>query len=92
LNPKGKYGVLLLSSILVTYAIVGGMLHRVSAQDGSYRELALFNEVLDKVRNDYVDKPSSELALNGAIRGLLGQPFGIKINVELFVIRIFFRK
>jgi len=41
LNPKGKYGVLLLSSILVTYAIVGGMLHRVSAQDGSYRELAL---------------------------------------------------
>jgi carboxyl-terminal processing protease len=71
LNPKGKYGVLLLSSVLVTYAIVGGMLHRVSAQDGSYRELALFSEVLDKVRNDYVDKPSSELALNGAIRGLI---------------------
>jgi hypothetical protein len=71
LNPKSKYGVLLLSSVLVTYAIVGGMLHRVSAQDGSYRELALFSEVLDKVRNDYVDKPSSELALNGAIRGLI---------------------
>jgi len=71
LNPKGKYGVLLLSSVLVTYAIVGGMLHRVSAQDGSYRELALFNEVLDKVRNDYVDKPSSDLALTGAIRGLI---------------------
>jgi carboxyl-terminal processing protease len=47
------------------------MLHRVNAQDGSYRELALFNEVLDKVRNDYVDKPSSDLALNGAIRGLI---------------------
>jgi len=47
------------------------MLHRVSAQDGSYRELALFNEVLDKVRNDYVDKPSSDLALTGAIRGLI---------------------
>jgi len=62
---------LLLSSVLVTYAIVGGMLHRVNAQDGSYRELALFNEVLDKVRNDYVDKPSSDLALNGAIRGLI---------------------
>jgi len=71
LNPKSKYGVLLLSSVLVTYAIVGGMLHRVSAQDGSYRELALFNEVLDKVRNDYVDKPSSDLALTGAIRGLI---------------------
>ena len=71
MNPKSKYGVLLLSSVLVTYAIVGGMLHRVSAQDGSYRELALFNEVLDKVRNDYVDKPSSDLALTGAIRGLI---------------------
>ena len=70
MNPKSKYGVLLLSSVLVTYAIVGGMLHRVNAQDGSYRELALFNEVLDKVRNDYVDKPSSDLMLR-IMRGQL---------------------
>jgi carboxyl-terminal processing protease len=71
LNPKSKYGVLLLSSVLVTYAIVGGMLHRVSAQDGSYRQLDLFNEVLGKVQEDYVDKPSQPLALTGAIRGLI---------------------
>ena len=71
MNPKGKYGVLLLSSILVTYAIVGGMLHRVSAQDGSYRQLALFNEVLDKVKSDYVDTPNATSVLSGAIRGLI---------------------
>jgi hypothetical protein len=72
LNPKGKYGILLLSSLLVTYAIVGGMLHQVSAQqDGSYRQLALFNEVLGKVQLDYVDQPSSPSVLAGAIRGLI---------------------
>jgi carboxyl-terminal processing protease len=72
LNPKGKYGILLLSSLLVTYAIVGGMLHQVSAQqDGSYRQLALFNEVLGKVQLDYVDQPSSPTVLAGAIRGLI---------------------
>jgi len=71
LNPKGKYGILLLSSVLVTYAIIGGMLHRVSAQDDMIRQLSLFTEVLGKVQNDYVDSPSSVSALNGAIRGLI---------------------
>jgi len=72
LNPKGKYAILLLSSILVTYAIVGGkLLHQVSAQDGSYRQLSLFNEVLHKVQDDYVDAPSTPNAINGAIRGLV---------------------
>ena len=47
------------------------MLHRVSAQDGSYRQLELFNEVLGKVQNDYVDLPSQANALSGAIRGLI---------------------
>lgn len=69
MNPKGKYGVLLLSSFLVTYAIVGGML--VRAQEGSYRQLSLFNEVLGKIKSDYVDEPSSSNALAGAVRGLV---------------------
>jgi carboxyl-terminal processing protease len=72
LNPKGKYAILLLSSILVTYAIVGGkLLHQVSAQDGMYRQLSLFNEVLHKVQDDYVDAPSTPNAITGAIRGLI---------------------
>src|SRR6266540_919027 len=71
LNSKSKYGVLLLSSVLVIYAIIGGMLGRVSAQNGSYQQLSIFMEVLSRIQNDYVDDPSIKNAVNGAIRGLL---------------------
>jgi len=71
LNSKSKYAVLLLSSALVIYAIIGGMLGRVSAQNGSYQQLSIFMEVLSRIQNDYVDEPSINNAVNGAIRGLL---------------------
>ena len=71
MNSKSKYAVLLLSSVLVIYAIIGGMLGRVSAQNGSYQQLSIFMEVLSRIQNDYVDEPSIKNAVNGAIRGLL---------------------
>ena len=71
MNSKSKYAVLLLSSVLVIYAIIGGMLGRVSAQNGSYQQLSIFMEVLSRIQNDYVDEPSIRNAVNGAIRGLL---------------------
>ena len=78
LNSKSKYAILLLSSVLVIYAIIGGMLGRVSAQDGSYQQLSIFMEVLNRIQNDYVDEPSIKDAVAGAIRGLIENvdPFG----------------
>ncbi len=72
MNSRSKYAILLVSSVLVTYAIVGGMLSRVSAQGGgSYQQLSIFSEVLSHVQNDYVDEPTMKDALTGAIRGLI---------------------
>jgi len=68
----------LLSSVLVTYAIIGGMLGRVSAQNGSYQQLSTFMEVLNRIQSDYVDQPSINTAVTGAIRGLIENvdPYG----------------
>ncbi len=71
MNSKSKYGILLISSVLVIYAIIGGMLGRVSAQNGSYQQLSIFMEVLSRIQNDYVDEPSIKNAVDGAIRGLV---------------------
>lgn len=71
LNSKSKYAILLLSSVLVVYAIIGGMLGRVSAQNGSYQQLSIFTEVLNRIRSDYVDDTSLKNAVGGAIRGLV---------------------
>jgi len=78
LNSKSKYVVLLISSVLVIYAIIGGMLGRVSAQNGAYQQLSIFNEVLSRIQNDYVDEPNVKNAVDGAIRGLVESvdPYG----------------
>jgi carboxyl-terminal processing protease len=47
------------------------MLGRVSAQNGSYQQLAIFNEVLSRIQTDYVDEPNVKSAVDGAIRGLI---------------------
>jgi carboxyl-terminal processing protease len=62
---------LLVSSVLVIYAIIGGMMGRVNAQSGSYQQLSIFTEVLKYIQNDYVDDPSMKDALTGAVRGLI---------------------
>jgi carboxyl-terminal processing protease len=78
LNSKSKYAVLLISSVLVIYAIIGGMLGRVSAQNGSYQQLSIFTEVLSRIQQDYVDETNVKSAVDGAIRGLLENvdPYG----------------
>ena len=78
MNSKSKYAILLLSSVLVIYAIIGGMLGRVSAQNGSYQQLSIFMEVLNRIQNDYVDEPTIKDAVAGAIRGLVESvdPYG----------------
>src|SRR5688572_11732081 len=73
LNSKSKYAALLLSSVLVVYAIVGGKFGRVSAQDTSLPQLEVYTQVYNKVKNDYVDPTSMTNATLGAIRGLLEQ-------------------
>lgn len=84
MSSKSKYAALLLSSVLVIYAIVGGKFGRVSAQDTSLQQLDVFNQVYAKVKNDYVDQPSMSTAMVGAIRGLLEQvdPYSGYLNAK----------
>jgi carboxyl-terminal processing protease len=78
LNSKSKYAALLLSSVLVVYAIVGGRLDRVAAQDSTLQQIDVFSQVYRKIIDEYVDEPSASVAIAGAIRGLMSQvdPYG----------------
>ncbi len=71
MNSRSKYTILLVSSVIVVYAIIGGMMGRVSAQDSAYPQLSIFMEVINRIQNDYVDAPSLTDAMDGAIRGMV---------------------
>ena len=82
MSSKSKYAALMLSSVLVVYAIVGGRIGRVSAQGSSFQHLDVFSQVYQKIEHDYVDQPTMSAATLGAIRGLLEQvdPYAAYLN------------
>jgi len=66
-----KLAILFLSTLIVAYGLVGGLMDRVSAGDDTYRELSIFTSVLEKVRDDYVEEPDMDKALKGALHGMM---------------------
>ncbi len=71
MSSRTQFGVLVVSSVVAVYAVVGGVLGIVSAQDGPYPQLAMFEEVIDRIRDDYVDEPDMLEAMEGAFRGMV---------------------
>jgi carboxyl-terminal processing protease len=69
--PKTKLLTLFLSALFVGYGLVGGILSRVSAGDDTYRDLSIFTAVLNKVKQDYVERPDLQKAMLGALHGMM---------------------
>ncbi|MEE8348151.1 MAG: S41 family peptidase [Acidobacteriota bacterium] len=68
---KTKVSVILLSSLFVAYGLVGGLLDRVSAGDDAYKGLRVFTDVLNKVRESYVEEPDLGRAMLGGLHGMM---------------------
>jgi carboxyl-terminal processing protease len=68
---RGRKALLAISSILVVFVLLGGVLGRTLAVEGTYSFLKLFNEVLFLVRNNYVESVKDETLMEGAYRGML---------------------
>lgn len=74
--PKiSKILLLAVSVALVLTAFLGvnstGVSAATAAEDGAYRQINVYTEVLQKIQEDYVTDPNIEEVTNGALRGLL---------------------
>ena len=73
--PKiSKIVLLAVSVVLVLTVFLGVNLSGVraaTAQDGAYRQINVYTEVLQKIQEDYVTDPNISEVTNGALRGLL---------------------
>src|SRR5438128_2031939 len=84
---KSKLSLVLASSTLAVLLIIGGLpasKGATSSQDGAYRQLRVYEEVLARVRTDYVEEPDLKEVTNGALHGLLESldPFSSYLNAE----------
>jgi carboxyl-terminal processing protease len=56
---------------IVFYAIAGGMGVKASTNDGAYRQLGVYSEVLSRIRSEYVEEPNIQTVTDGSLHGLL---------------------
>ena len=62
--------VLWISSPVIAFAIIGGVLSKATAREDTYPQLCIFADVVDKITGDYVDKVNIDKVMNGAMHGL----------------------
>jgi carboxyl-terminal processing protease len=70
MNRIARYGILIVSVLIVGWVGVGHVLGR-TANDKAYKSLQVYSEVLQKIQQDYVDEPNMHLVTTGSLHGLL---------------------
>ena len=72
MSTKVKAAILLPSAAVLVFMVVGGIDGvRASNNEGAYRQLSVYSEVLSRVRSDYVEEPNIPEVTEGALHGLL---------------------
>ena len=71
MNRRGRVVVVWSSTVLAALIVIGGVLGKTLPSEGAYRQLAVYSEVLSKIRNDYVEEPNLNNVTKGALHGLL---------------------
>ena len=72
MSKKTKVAVLFASLAILAFMALGefgGV--RASSNDGAYRQLQVYSEVLSRVRSEYVEEPNIPKVTDGALHGLL---------------------
>jgi len=62
--------VLWISAPVVIFAIVGGFLSKVTAREDTYQHLRIFDDVVNLISGNYVEKADIDKVMTGAMHGL----------------------
>jgi carboxyl-terminal processing protease len=71
MSSRLKYVVVMLSTGLVAMLMVGAVVGRSASPEDAYRHLAVYTEVLSRIKSDYVEEPDMKSVTLGAVNGLL---------------------
>src|SRR5918993_5101625 len=67
---RGRLFVLILSFPIILFAVVGGFMGKAMAQGEAYRPLAIFEDVITLIMNNYVEEVDTTKVMAGAMHGL----------------------
>ncbi|MFB3776557.1 MAG: S41 family peptidase [Bryobacteraceae bacterium] len=86
MNSRFKYFIVSTSACLLVLLLVGAHLGRSASTGDAYRHMAVFTEVLSRIKSDYVQEPDLKSVTLGAVNGLLEavDPFASYLNADQY--------
>jgi carboxyl-terminal processing protease len=70
MTARTRFTVLLLSTPIVAFVLVGGFLGKAAAREDSYQHLRVFEDVTSLIVSNYVEPVDVDKVMDGAMRGL----------------------
>jgi carboxyl-terminal processing protease len=70
MTTRTRWIVLLVSTPVVAFVVIGSLLGRTLASQGAYEHLRVFEDVVSLVTQNYVEPVNVERVMTGAMRGL----------------------
>lgn len=72
MSTKLKVTIIASSLAVLLFTVVGSFVNvRASSNEGAYRQLSVYSEVLSRIRSEYVEEPNIPMVTDGALHGLL---------------------
>jgi carboxyl-terminal processing protease len=89
MNSRVKFVVVTSSTFLVLLLLLGSVMSKGAPADGGagvYRHLAVYTEVLSRIKSEYVEEPDMKNVTLGAMNGMLESidPFASYLNAEQY--------
>ncbi len=71
MGPRFTFSILCSSFLITILLVVGAVLGKSEEQEGAYRPLAVYTEILARIKSDYVEEPDIPKVTQGALQGLV---------------------
>src|SRR5881628_1043232 len=86
MNGRIKFLVVVASTCLALLLLIGSVLGKSSSPDDSYKHIAVYTDVLSRIKSEYVEEPDMKSVTLGALNGLLESidPFASYLNAEQY--------
>ena len=86
MNNRIKFLVVVSSTCLVLLLLIGSVLGKSASPDDAYKHIAVYTEVLQRIKSEYVEEPDMKSVTLGALNGLLESidPFASYLNAEQY--------
>jgi carboxyl-terminal processing protease len=86
MNRRMKIFVVSSSTCLVVLLLLGAVHGRSASPEDTYRHLAVYTEVLSRIKSEYVEEPDMKSVTLGAVNGLLESidPYASYLNADQY--------